>query len=207
MDQTSVDIDWPAELLEIKPASCTNWCLRGVFPAFDVPARTTGKLATAGGHVFRYRHRRHLPAPASLAVSRIEPSGARKKPETIVLQASTIPEIGDEYLLYVWQPSDGGSPIALAYGVSATAPHRRPDPGGLAPQPSHCRRRRRRGPRYNAALERGSLILPEIDCADSSAFRHGLQPTWLDLAHLLQTDLPMADASARSRRNAELAPR
>lgn len=140
---------------------------------------------------FVTEHRRHLLPRLPRLFPRIEPLVPALFLETIVLQASTIPEISDEYLLYVWQPSDGGSPIALAYGVSGYGPrtaapilaalHRNPataDVGAVAV------------PRYNAALERGSLILPEIDCADSSAFRHGLQPTWLDLAYLLQTDLP-----------------
>lgn len=121
--------------------------------------------------------------------------------ETIVLQASTIPEISDEYLLYVWQPSDGGSPIALAYGVSGYGPRTsRPDPGGLAPGFR---------PLPTSAPSRSPATTPPSSgladpCRRSTAptaarFGRGLQPTWLDLAYLLQTDLPLWPTHLRDR--------
>lgn len=198
--ETCVDIDWVCELLEIKPASLHQLVLRGVFPPSTAPRGRPGSWPLLAVMRFVTEHRRHLLSRLPRLFPRVEPLVPALFLETIVLQASTNPEISDEYLLYSWQPADGGSPIGLAYGVSGHGPrtaapilaalHRNPataDVGAIAV------------PRYNAALDRGTLILPEIDYADSSPFRHDLQPTWLDLAYLLQTDLPLWPTHLRDR--------
>lgn len=198
--ETCVDIDWVCELLEIKPASLHQLVLRGVFPPSTAPRGRPGSWPLLAVMRFVTEHRRHLLSRLPRLFPRVEPLVPALFLETIVLQASTNPEISDEYLLYLWQPADGGSPIGLAYGVSGHGPrtaapilaalHRNPataDVGAIAV------------PRYNAALDRGTLILPEIDYADSSPFRHDLQPTWFDVAYLLQTDLPLWPTHLRDR--------
>lgn len=189
-----------ADLMEIKPASLRQLLTRGGFPTYDF---TEGRANLwRASTVFSYLliHRPEL----SDRIPRLYPRIPQPNPAAYLGARSV--RIGGswprEYVAYVWRPSDGGGEVALAYAIAGN-PARDDlqailddlDVTAVATPSTYLDPIIDIDPglpmRYQPSLENGYR--------DRSTASIDNNPSWSDLAYLLQTDVPWWPLAYRRR--------
>lgn len=196
-----VGTEWVSDLLGIKAASFHQLITRGAFPASEEPRGRPGRwslvavadfvLAQRPGLVERFPRlfpRVAVPAPALFLGAYVVTVPRRMGP-------ASGPAARDSCVVYLWQPSDGGRPVALGYPLG----HERPaaslllaalqaefgDVSAVAVVGDDWRPR---------GGDSGQTVVeaPPVDYADDSAVSLPVGAVgWFELAYLLQVDLPV----------------
>jgi hypothetical protein len=186
-----VRTDKVSALMDIKPASLYQLVLRNAFPEGVVQGREKIWPLDQVLRLMVEQRRQHIERVPRL-FPRVDPPipaffcGAR-------MFTRPLPGAPDrEYIAYVWQPSDGGPPLAVVYNVAS--------PGWQPQAPELLRALHDSGHTDIGAVATptgtshvspdGMIEPPDLDYADTSPVDLQLQATWLDLAYLLQVDLP-----------------
>lgn len=190
-----VGTDWICTLLDIKQTSLHQLIQRGTFPPSSAARGRPGEWPLVHVMDFVQTHRPERAGLLPRLWPRVNPPlpalflGARQ----VRIKTSPTSE-RRPYVVYTFQPSDGGGPVALAYTLEGNGAVGGPPRGLLrelkADMPELSAVALTNGAYYVDVA--GDLEPPEIAVADDSAFDHQLNNlSWFDLAYLLQIDLPV----------------
>lgn len=183
--------DTVAELLNVKPTSLRQMLSRGAFPPPDDTRGRINTWHTATVFTFIKNHRPEL----AERIPRLYPRNTPPEPARFLGARAVAGERGQEFIAYLWQPSDDQGPVALAYNLH----------WGGRPTPREVEQLRttlnvaaiaipdgQREPIQHGSTE--TQLQPSIGegYRDTCTFDYDadVRPTWFDLAFLLQRDLP-----------------
>jgi hypothetical protein len=183
--------DWIADLLDIKATSLHQLVQRGAFPPSSAPRGRPGEWPLVDVLLNVIEHRPQLVDRLPRLFPRVGPPVPALFQWARMVTVRTAPTSSSyPYVVYVWQPSDGRRPVALAYSLEDQRHNASTLLNELKSEvPNLSAVAVPYGSWY--ADSSGVLQPSDIDYADDSPFPHKLRDlTWFDVAYLLQCDLP-----------------
>lgn len=176
---------------------------------FPAPGRTEGgRNLWAGGHIFRWTIE-HRPRRYHSSIPRLLPRIPDPNPARFErTERLTLPDLG-RFAVHIWQPSDTGSPIAIAYPdrqarfhpddapqIAEDLLHQLPGsiealavPSGEATSTTYDPNRHRETAPLIVVAERNTVYQHDPVGRRRSGWR-AARYSWFDLANLLRTDVP-----------------